>query len=84
MVADKDLARARQLVGDAAEITADAIEVVAHPDIDIVVELIGGTRIAKELILKAIDNGKHVVTANKALLATARQRDFRAPRRRRA
>ena len=49
--------------------TADAHEVVNHPDIDIVVELIGGTGVAKELILKAIANGKHVVTANKALLA---------------
>jgi len=69
MVADKDLARARDLVGKKAAITADANEVVSHPDIDIVVELIGGTGIAKELILKAIKNGKHVVTANKSLLA---------------
>ncbi len=69
MVADKDLARARRLVGKKAIVTADANDVVSHPDIDIVVELIGGTGIAKELILKAIKNGKHVVTANKALLA---------------
>ena len=68
-VADKDLARARKLVGDSAEITDDAFAVVRRPDIDIVVELIGGTRIAKDLILAAIENGKHVVTANKALLA---------------
>jgi len=69
VVADKDLARARNLVGDRAEVTDDAFALVQRPDIDIVVELIGGTRIAKELILAAIDNGKHVVTANKALLA---------------
>jgi homoserine dehydrogenase len=69
MVADKDLARARRLVGKKAIVTADANDVVSHPDIDIVVELIGGTGIAKELILKAIKNGKHVVTANKALVA---------------
>ncbi|MFA5913320.1 MAG: homoserine dehydrogenase [Burkholderiales bacterium] len=68
-VADKDLARARQLVGDEAAVTADAWEVVNDPAIDIVVELIGGYGIARELVLKAIANGKHVVTANKALLA---------------
>ncbi len=68
-VADKDLARARQLVGSSADVTDDAFALVRRPDIDIVVELIGGTRIAKELILAAIENGKHVVTANKALLA---------------
>ena len=69
LVADKDLERARSVIGGRATITADAQEVVNHPDIDIVVELIGGTTIAKELILRAIANGKHVVTANKALLA---------------
>ena len=68
-VADKDLERARKLVGDSAETTDDAFALVSRPDIDIVVELIGGTRIAKDLILAAIENGKHVVTANKALLA---------------
>jgi homoserine dehydrogenase len=68
-VADKDLARARKLVGDSAETTDDAFALVTRPDIDIVVELIGGTGIAKDLILAAIENGKHVVTANKALLA---------------
>jgi len=68
-VADKDLARAHKLVGDSAEITDDAFALVNRPDIDIVVELIGGIKIAKDLILAAIQNGKHVVTANKALLA---------------
>jgi homoserine dehydrogenase len=70
IVADKDLGRARKLVGDAAEITDDAYKVVRNPEIDIVIELIGGTKVAKDLILVAIDSGKHVVTANKALLAT--------------
>jgi homoserine dehydrogenase len=78
LVADKDLARARQVVGKHAEVTDDANKVVAHPEIDIVVELIGGTRIAKDLILAAIENGKHVVTANKALLATHGNEIFRA------
>ncbi len=69
MVADKEVDKARRLVGGRATVTANAKEVVNHPDIDIVVELIGGTTIAKELILQAIASGKHIVTANKALLA---------------
>ncbi|MGQ0749486.1 MAG: homoserine dehydrogenase [Betaproteobacteria bacterium] len=69
MVADKDLDRARALVGELATVTPDASEVVNSPEIDIVVELIGGTTIARDLMLRAIANGKHVVTANKALLA---------------
>ena len=69
IVADKDLERARRIVGSAAEVTDDAFSVVANPEIDIIVELIGGTKIAKDLIMRAIENGKHVVTANKALLA---------------
>jgi len=69
MVADKEVDKARRIVGGRATVTADAMEVVGHPDIDIVVELIGGTTVAKDLILRAIANGKHIVTANKALLA---------------
>jgi len=69
MVADKEVDKARRIVGARATVTADALEVVNHPDIDIVVELIGGTTVAKDLILRAITNGKHIVTANKALLA---------------
>jgi homoserine dehydrogenase len=69
MVADKDIDKVRSIVGDGAIVTADAFEVVNGKDIDIVVELIGGTGIARELVLKAINNGTHVVTANKALLA---------------
>jgi len=80
MVADQDVERARKLVGKAATVTSDAFEVVNHPDIDIVIELIGGTTIAQQLILKAIENGKHVVTANKALLATHGNEIFAAAR----
>jgi len=60
------------------KIHADAFEVVAAPDIDIVIELIGGYTIAKQLVLEAIRNGKHVVTANKALLATHGNEIFKA------
>ena len=69
MVADREVEKARKIAGAGVTVTADANEVVTHPDIDIVIELIGGHTIAKELVLKAIANGKHVVTANKALLA---------------
>ena len=69
VVADQDLQRAKRIVEGDCEVIADAFTVVRNPEIDIVVELIGGTTVAKDLILKAIDNGKHVVTANKALLA---------------
>jgi len=69
-VADMNLERARQLIGDRdVRLTSDAYSVVSDPEVDIVVELIGGCGAAKELMLRAIDNGKHVVTANKALLA---------------
>ncbi|MDP2133922.1 MAG: homoserine dehydrogenase [Sulfuritalea sp.] len=68
-VADKNLELARQVTAGRAQVTDDAFSVVTDPEIDIVIELIGGYGIAKELVLKAIANGKHVVTANKALLA---------------
>jgi len=68
-VADRDVARAREITKGTVEVVDDAFAVVNDPEIDIVVELIGGTTIARELVLKAIENGKHVVTANKALLA---------------
>jgi homoserine dehydrogenase len=82
MVADKDLDRARELAGEQARVTADAYEVINNPDIHIVVELIGGTSIARDLILKAIANGKHVVTANKALLAQHGNEIFSAAQKR--
>ena len=68
-VADKDVEKARGIANGSAQVTDDAFSVVRDPEIDIVVELIGGDTIAKDLILAAIENGKHVVTANKALLA---------------
>ena len=69
MVADLDTARAQALVGEGVQVVADARAVIANPEIDIVVELIGGYGIARQLVLEAIEAGKHVVTANKALLA---------------
>ncbi|TVT55883.1 MAG: homoserine dehydrogenase [Azoarcus sp. PHD] len=68
-VADKNLVLAREVAGDDVKLTDDAFSVVTDPEIDIVIELIGGYGVARELVLKAIENGKHVVTANKALLA---------------
>ena len=68
-VADKNVELAKQVTGGAARVTDDAFSLVNDPDIDIVVELIGGYTLAKELVLEAIAAGKHVVTANKALLA---------------
>jgi homoserine dehydrogenase len=69
MVADLDVARAQSLVGPGVQVVNDARAVIANPEIDIVIELIGGYGIAKALVLEAIAAGKHVVTANKALLA---------------
>jgi len=69
VVADRETAKAKRLTGGKARVVADAFEVVRDPEIDIVIELIGGYAAAKDLVLAAIENGKHVVTANKALLA---------------
>ena len=80
MVADLDTARARALVGDGVRVVADAREVSANPDIDIVIELIGGYGIARTLVMEAIAAGKHVVTANKALLAVHGTEIFAAAR----
>lgn len=68
-VADLDTKRAEELVKGRAKVVNDAKLVVNNPEIDVVVELIGGYGIAKELVLAAVNQGKHVVTANKALLA---------------
>jgi len=65
----KDLSKERKVSLDGIELVPTAGHIVTRPDIDIVVELIGGDTVARELVLKAIDAGKHVVTANKALLA---------------
>lgn len=78
MVADRDVERARKIVGDDCEVVSDGNLVVNNPDIDIVVELIGGYDVAKDFVLKAIANGKHVVTANKALLALHGNEIFQA------
>jgi homoserine dehydrogenase len=80
VVSARNLERARQLVGHDVEIVADPMLVVDRPDIDIVVEVIGGCTIAKDLVLRAIANGKHVVTANKALLAMHGNEIFAAAR----
>ncbi len=78
VVADRDLALAKKVTGGACRITDDAFSVVSDPEVDIVVELIGGYGVAKELVMKAIANGKHVVTANKALLAIYGNEIFKA------
>jgi homoserine dehydrogenase len=78
VVADKNVELAKKVTGGACRVTDDAFSVVADPEVDIVVELIGGYGVAKELVLKAIANGKHVVTANKALLATHGNEIFKA------
>ncbi|UDM51761.1 homoserine dehydrogenase [Cupriavidus sp. MP-37] len=80
VVADLNTERARELTNGEVEIVSDANAVVNRPDIDIVIELIGGYGIARELVLKAIENGKHVVTANKALLAVHGNEIFEAAR----
>ena len=82
MVADLDLARARSQVGEGVTVVSDARQIIANPDIDIVIELIGGCGIAKTLVLEAIAAGKHVVTANKALLAVHGTEIFAAASRR--
>ena len=78
MVADLDTARAKAVVGDKVQVVSDARAVIANPDIDIVIELIGGYGIAKQLVMEAIAAGKHVVTANKALLAVHGTEIFQA------
>ena len=78
MVADRNVERAREITGGNCEVVNDGMQVVSHPDIDIVVELIGGYTIAKDLVLAAIAHGKHVVTANKALLAVHGNEIFKA------
>jgi homoserine dehydrogenase len=79
-VADKNLTLASQVVAGRAVVTDDGMSIVKNPDIDVVIELIGGYGIAKALILEAISHGKHVVTANKALLALHGNEIFAAAR----
>jgi len=68
-VSARNLERAKKRTGGQVKVVADPFDIVNDPEIDIVVELIGGYDQAKALVLQAIANGKHVVTANKALLA---------------
>lgn len=82
MVSRRKLDEARKLVGSAAKVVDDPRDIIADPAIDIVVELIGGEGIARELVLEAIAAGKHVVTANKALLAVHGTEIFAAARER--
>ncbi len=82
MVADLDTARAERIVKGRATVTANADDIINNPEIDIVIELIGGYTFARDLVLKAIRAGKHVVTANKALLATHGNEIFAAARER--
>ncbi|HET9023612.1 MAG TPA: homoserine dehydrogenase [Burkholderiaceae bacterium] len=79
-VAVRDVRKARETVGPAMPISSNPEDVVRHPDIDIVVELIGGNEPARTLVLEAIERGKHVVTANKALLARHGNEIFEAAR----
>ncbi len=78
MVAIRNMEKARRIIGDQCEIVTDPMLVVNHPEIDIVVELIGGYELTRELVLRAIAQGKHVVTANKALLAVHGNEIFKA------
>lgn len=78
VVADKNIVLAKKVTGGTCRVTDDAFSVVSDPEVDIVIELIGGYGVAKELVMKAIANGKHVVTANKALLATHGNEIFKA------
>jgi len=80
MVSRRNIEAARALVGDGIRVVADPREIIANPDIAIVIELIGGTTIARDLVLAAIRAGKHVVTANKALLAVHGTEIFAAAR----
>jgi homoserine dehydrogenase len=68
-IADRNIEHAKNITGGDVAITDDAFAVVNNPEVNVVIELIGGYGVAKELMLKAIANGKHIVTANKALLA---------------
>jgi homoserine dehydrogenase len=80
MVADLNVERAREVAGEGVTVVSDARQIIANPDIDVVVELIGGYGVAKALVLEAIAAGKHVVTANKALLAVHGTEIFAAAR----
>ncbi len=77
-IADLDIESDRGVEVDASLLTTDALSVINDPEIDVIVELIGGVSIAKDFVLKALEAGKPVVTANKALLAEAGRELFEA------
>jgi len=77
-VADKDTEKALGIVKKKARVVSDGFSLVRDKNVDIVVELVGGYGVAKDLVLEAIKHGKHVVTANKALLATHGNEIFKA------
>lgn len=78
MIAVRNIKKAHDMVGSKCTIVGDSMQVVNNPEIDIVVELIGGTELTKQIVLAAIANGKHIVTANKALLAIHGNEIFKA------
>lgn len=80
-IADKDLRRKREVKVSKEKLTKNVNKILRDPNIDIVVELIGGIRPAKEYVIRALKGGKHVVTANKALLADSGKEIFRIARR---
>lgn len=69
MVCRRNIAAAQEIVGNSVPVVADPYALINHPEIEVIVELMGGDTLSKELVLAAIANGKHIVTANKALLA---------------
>ena len=77
LVADKDISIAEKTVGQDTKVISNAFELVADDNVDLVVELIGGTGVAKDLVKQSLLNGKHVVTANKALIAIHGEELFR-------
>ncbi|MDH6594915.1 homoserine dehydrogenase [Variovorax sp. TBS-050B] len=81
IVAARNLARAAAVVGAGVALTDDPLQVATHPGVDVVVEVAGGTGAARDWVLTAIAHGKHVVTANKALLAVHGDEIFAAARR---
>jgi homoserine dehydrogenase len=80
-VARRDTAAAEKIVAGKAKVSSDARAVIQDPQVDVVVELMGGYDLTRQLVLEAIEAGKHVVTANKALLAVHGTEIFEAARR---
>ncbi len=79
-IVDLDTEKVKAATGGAVEVSGDAMATLSSPDIDVVIELIGGYTIAKKFVMAAIEAGKHVVTANKALLGTHGNEIFAAAR----